>query len=114
MAAVTAAIVGALAAVGSTVHAVESGKEAQRRQGQARDRANAAARQQEQELAEREADEQGKANAVKARNNALSRQRRIAAQKQGRQGTILGGSGGASGSGTDTLGGGQGKSLLGV
>lgn len=114
MAAVTTAIVGAAVGAASLAHTVETGAEGKRQAGQAKEAANFEADRAEKELKTQEKEKAGKKKASQQRQAASNRQRAIASEKQGRQGTIIGGAPGGEGSGAQSLGGGKGKSLLGV
>lgn len=105
MAAVTTAVVAGV----TGAYSIASQEEAKRRGRAAQTEAKDKARKMEREAKERETTEKARKVAVDERSKRLKRQRSMAAEKQGRQGTIL-----AGGETSENLGGGAGKSLLGV
>ena len=110
MAAITTAVVAGVTSAYTIASSESQKKEARSNRIKAEDGARA----QESQLKQKQKDDAARKGAVKSRQDASSRQRAIASDKQGRQGTILGGAGGAGAGGAGSLGGGQGKTLLGV
>lgn len=109
----TAMIVGAAAGMIGTAHSIEQSNHQKRLAGQAADRQRFAMEAQERDLAESKRKDQ----LVKTRDEQRRKQQAARLAAQGRDSTILtgpGGVAGAPGQGSNSLGGGTGKTLLGA